>query len=248
MNGRNFAVAALFIGLAGCAHPLVKLDPLVTQSKVEDVADWDALANRQAEKFAVALGVAPYNERVSAPAVVLDAQSAGRPKGVRPFHIVAGSSDFASAFKPLLEKHLLEHGYAVSQSNEGSWEIRIDTQTFLYDREGRNKSPVQYATFWTSAYALGVLARNVSQIDTGAAIAAAAGPLVDTLAYMNDITNAEVLLVLTMADSVRVSYRGTEEFYVHPSDLPRYWDDRPANLMLVDLPVRRAPLNLRSGQ
>jgi hypothetical protein len=61
-------------------------------------------------------------------------------------------------------------------------------------------------------YALGVLARDVSSIDTGAFIAATAGPLVDVIGAINDRTNAEVLLVVTAADQQRVYYHSTETF------------------------------------
>ena len=75
--------------------------------------------------------------------------------------------------------------------------IDIGTQTFLYDDRSNTKSLPEYATFWSSLAALGLLAENDAgnfssfSTDTGAGIVAAIGPAADLLYTINDRTNAE---------------------------------------------------------
>jgi hypothetical protein len=233
MTNKIVAAALTCLLLSGCSHPFVKLDPITFQSKVEEVTDWDALAERQAEQAAFTLARAGTSP-TSVDGFVLPGSQARDL-----FYIEAGTSKFAQSFKPLLEKHLLRRGLRVMQTPApGAWVLKLDAKTFLYDPTTATKHPVQYATFWTTAYTLGVLARDVSSIDTGAFIAVTAGPLVDMMRAINDRTNAEVLLVITAADQQRVYYHSTESFYVRPTDLRFYWPDNQSSLPVVSLPVR----------
>ena len=97
--------------MAGCQHPFVKPDPITFQSKAEEVADWDAMADRHAANLVRAL------ERPDSPPCNLNV--AGNvieaPRTNTPLYINPSTSKFGRAFSPLIEKHLLERGYVISQ-------------------------------------------------------------------------------------------------------------------------------------
>jgi hypothetical protein len=219
-------VAILAITVTGCAGPLVRPNPVTFQSKAEHVTDWQALADRSVERFAAMLHMEPPN-----------------------VYVAPGPADmpFAITYRKFVEMALMKRGYPVVENANDAVVLNFDVQTFLYGG-GNQKYPVEYATFWTVAGALGAQLRHVSSIDTGVAIGAAAGPIVDLLATLNDTTRAEVLLTLTVVDANRVHYLDSETIYVQPLDLPFYWTQVPASadqdmqtegLKLVALPVSR---------
>lgn len=215
----------LAVLLAGCSAPLVAPSGPTFQSKIGHAADWNALADRTAARFA---------------------ESAQGDKTV--VFVAPGPADmpFAAAYKSLLEQDLLEKGFRVQETASGAAVLRFGVQTFLYRNSDDKPFPAGYASFWTTLYALGSQLRNVSSIDTGAAIVAGAGPLVDILKSMGDTTKAEVLLTLTVTDGTRLLYRDSETLYVHPEELPFYWTHvsdfspqvRQADAVEVSLPVR----------
>jgi len=205
----------LALAAGGCAAPLVTPRPPTFQEKVEYVSDWSALAGRTARRIASTLHASP-------------------PK----VFVAPGPVDmpFAVAYRKLLEQALLEQGYPVVENSTDAMVVSFDAQTFLYGQYDR-RYPCGYATCLTTAYAIGTQLRHVSSIDTGAAIVAGAGPIVDLLYSLNDTTQAEVLLTITVADATHLHYRDTESFYVQPSDLRFYWTalpDSPPQSMASD--------------
>lgn len=245
---RYLWAVCLCAGLGGCEHPTVAFDPPHAQSKVQDVVDWDDLANRVAHRFAVQLCDAPWNAPVTAASAgyTLDGDKIAGSK-CRPFFIAdMDNSEFSSVFKPLIEKHLINHNYIVSSTPEGAYTVQVEAKTFLYDPRGRYKMPIEYATFWAGAGALGWGLSTISSADTAIAAGAGSALLADILFAMNARTNAEVIVMTTLSDQHQVYYRGNEQFYVHPSDLERYWKSGPG-LPVATLPVRTPPRQLPRG-
>jgi hypothetical protein len=219
------ALPLLAFVLVGCAGPMVTPKPPTFQSKADHVSDWADLADKAAEHLASTL-------------------DGNKPE----VYVAPGPADmpFAVAFRKLLEQDLLQRHFPVKESAAGALVVHFDTQTFLYRNDGP-KLPVGYNTIWTTAYALGVQLRHVASLDTGAAIVAGAGPVLDALAEMMDTTNAEVLVTLTVEDDEGLYYRDTRTLYINPTELPFYWTSVPdfsaqshslPPLTDVSLPVR----------
>jgi hypothetical protein len=211
------------LALTACAAPLVMPAAPSFQSKAQHVSDWNGLAERSVARFSEALGS-------NAPIVFVAPGPADMP--------------FAAAYRTLLEQELLERHFRVQETAQGAVVLRFDVQTFLYGSHDE-KLPIDYASFWTTASALGVQLRHVSQLDTGVGIAGAAGPVLDVLASLYDTTKAEAFVTTSVSDGSRLFYRDTETLYVHPTELPFYWTRVPdftpqtkiADVADADLPV-----------
>jgi hypothetical protein len=219
------AVSALL--LTACASPLVVPKPPSFQEKIAHTADWSALTSRTAQHFATALGTPPS-------AVYVAPGPSGMP--------------FATAFRNFLEQKLLERGIRVQETAAGATVLRFEVQTFWYKSE-RQKLPVEYASFWTTAAALGAQARDISSVDTALGVAGGAGPIMDILKAMFDTTNAEVALTVTVLDGTRLAYRDSETFYIRPTELPFYWSQVPGFMPQSRPPVpEEIALPVRSGR
>lgn len=200
-------VAALAATMTGCAAPLVKPNPIVFQSKVAHASDWQALADRSVARFAATLHAEP-------PSVFVNPGPADMP--------------FAAAFKSFVEAALLKRGYPVVESAAGAVVLNFDIQTYLYG-DGNKKYLADYASFWTTAGAIGTQLRHISSYDTAVAAGFAAGPILDLLETMDGATHAEVVLTVSVKDSSRLHYLDSETFYAQPSDLPFYWTKLPSS-------------------
>jgi hypothetical protein len=216
-------IVASALALTACEAPLVMPQAPSFQSKAQHVSDWDELAKRTAVRVSDRLGDNP-------PAVFVAPGPADMP--------------FASTYRTLLEQELLESHFRVQETAQGAVVLRFDVQTFLYGNHDE-KLPTDYASFWTTASALGVQLRQVSRLDTGAGIASATGPILDVLASLYDTTKAEAFVTITVSDGAELFYRDTETLYVHPTELPFYWTRMPdftpqtkvADIAETDLPV-----------
>jgi hypothetical protein len=205
MKLQAIILIGLALALTSCASPLVIPKPPSLQAKVTHSADWSALAGRSVTHLVDGLSTPPSA-----------------------VYVAPGPSDmpFAIAFRSLLEAKLLARGVRVQETATGAVVLRFEVQSFWYKDE-RQKLPVEYASFWTTAAVLGAQARNISSIDTALGVAGAAGPVMDILKAMFDTTNAEVALTLTVFDGTHLSYRDSETFYIRPTELPFYWSQVP---------------------
>jgi hypothetical protein len=187
--------------LTACSSPLSMPKPPSFQDKVTHSADWSALASRTASHF--------VGSASSLPSAV---------------YVAPGPADmpFASAFRNLLEQKLLERGVRVQETAVGATVLRFEVQPYWFKNE-RQKLLGDYASFWTTATALGAQARNITSVDTAVAVAGGAGPVLDVLRSMFDTTNAEVSLTVTVFDGTRLAYRDSDTFYIRPTELPFYW-------------------------
>ncbi|MGB8366432.1 MAG: hypothetical protein ACLQUZ_04820 [Rhizomicrobium sp.] len=217
MNFKPAIPSVLALALAACSAPLVTPDPPTFQHKAAHVNDWHGLADRTAEHFATSLN------------------------GNRPTVFVApGPADtpFATAYRTLLEQELIQRNFPVAETASGAIVLRFDVQTFLHGNND-SKLPVRPDTIVTTALALGLELRHVAGLDTGAGIAAGAGPVLDILETMYDTTNAEVLLTVTESDGTRLRDIYSETVYIHPSELRFYWPQiPPSGVTEAWLPVR----------
>lgn len=216
-SGIPFPLVLVFVLptiLTACTAPLVSPKPPTFQSKATHVTDWRALAERMANRFAAT------HDRST------------------PVFVAPGPPDmpFAVAYRNQLEQALLRRGYDVVETSteetiaSGTDQIlstyslatvlRFEVQTFLY--RNSDAKPVPYATALAAAYAVGLQMRHVSSLDTGAAIAGGAGPIVDILASLYDTTKAEVVVNLNVYGGTHLKYRDSETFYVHPSEIGFY--------------------------
>jgi len=198
-------ILASALALTACEAPLVRPEAPGFQSKAQHVSDWNELAERTVARFSDTLGG-------NAPSVFVAPGPADMP--------------FAAAYRALLEQELLERHFRVQETAQGAVVLRFDVQTFLYGNHDE-KLPADYASFWTTAAALGAQLRHVSRLDTGAGIAGAVGPVLDVLASLYDTTKAEAFVTTTVSDGSRLFYRDTETLYVHPTELPFYWTRMP---------------------
>lgn len=251
--------AALAVGvvalLCGCQTPYVFPKPLSLQSRVDSVYDWERLAYRM-------LAVVPNDQRFEA---VFPSPNAIARTGVgaTPLYVAwetNGGSDFDKAFRTLLEKALVQRGYTVVQSPQGAVTVSFSTQSFLYDSDHNShilESPTALAVTSTIVGQF----HRVRNLDTGLGVGLATTPFVDLLATLDDKTDAEVLVSITVGDDVsiadkltvaaaknasanrRVLYRCTETLYVKPSDLHFYLSSQSPPV--VSLPVRGSETTAR---
>ena len=134
---------------------------------------------------------------------------------------------FSISYKRMMEEAILDSGLSVSRRPAGALIVNFEVETYAYGPRIK-KTPFHYASLYTTLGALGWGLAEVG-ISTGAGIGilAAAGPILDFLVAMGDITNAEVLVTTSIVDHTTVLYQETEVFYVNPADLPLYWSMFP---------------------
>jgi hypothetical protein len=141
-------------------------------------------------------------------------------------------------------------GYSTMRSARNAAVVNYSAQTFYYNGAGL-KHPIDYATFWTTAAAFGIVAADAAWDAGGAALAVfAAGPALDRLFLAGDITNAEVVLTASVISDNQILYQNTETFYVNPSDLPLYWSQFPEQQIAtqtVSLPLETRRIRLRAN-
>jgi hypothetical protein len=167
-------------------------------------------------------------------------------------YVAPGPADmpFAGPFKSYLEQDLMRRGYAISQTARGAEVVNFEVQPFLYGAYNQ-KHIVEYATFWTTAAYIGQRLSTISPENPAQAYGAAAaiGPILDFLGALDQSTQAEVILKVSVTDANRVYYVDNRSFYVLPSDLPFYMTAMPnaEQMMSADsagLPV--VPLRINS--
>lgn len=213
-------ISASFVSilLVGCAAPLVSINPVTSQYKAEHVQDWKALAER---------GVAEFRKT----------QLTESP----PIYVAPGPADmpFATTYKNYVEAALKRQGFEVVRSSSEGMALNFSVQTYLYGAEKR-KYPFEYASAWSTIYAIGTQITNAGHDERGF-MSAIGGPLVDVLGRLTSSTRGEVVLTLSVVDEHRTRFLHNEAFYVRPSDLPLYMTEAAPSAP-QDTPI--APLNV----
>ena len=224
---RFILLFALVASLSACSQPGVELRAPSSQYKVDTAAGWKHLGTITANK--VVLGLLDVEEiDPMAHERSLDTQTPVPPLGAREYYIHAQNTGapFTKTFTPFLTEAIQNNGRSVKTEPQNAVIINYDAQTYYYGGNGYARRPINYATLTTTAVALGVLTANYSW-PTGAVVATAAvaGPIIDALIAQGEITNAEVVLTVSVVSDGRILYQSSEIFYVNPADLPFYWSE-----------------------
>ena len=233
------------LALSGCGTPLVEPQAPTFQKKVTNAEHWQLMANHNVTRVTEAMkGIPELDPRMH----VLSASGTPTPTLIgRRYYIHAPATDmpFSITYKRMMQEALLESGLSVSRRPAGSLIVNFDVETYAYGPR-LNKTPFHYVSLYTT---LGALGWGLSEIgiSTGAGIGilAAAGPILDFLIAMGDVTNAEVLVTTSIVDHTTVLYQETETFYVNPVDLPLYWSMFPPTGPVETGPVEPDLLPMR---
>jgi hypothetical protein len=214
-----YAVAGML--LVGCAQqPPVLPEVQELQRKSLTAKHWRSLADRVVSNL------------------VCDPDKSDKPvkdafRSTRALYIASPAPDmpFSDTFKMYLRKSLLDRGIRVSKNPINADILSFRVQRFLYDQRSGLRHPFDKATFWTTLGALGVVAaENYWTTNEGIAALLVAGPVLDFLAGMANVTNAEVVITAFIETEQTIPFIYAEEFYVEPQEiLPNgvYWTDFP---------------------
>ena len=240
MKFANLIACAMAGVLASaCSQAPVLLDPPEPQRKVTGAQHWDGLAERVVDQL------------------VCDPRQPGKPvKDVfrrgKPLYIAPAAPDmpFSDTFRMYLSKNLLERGIKVSKTPVRADTLSFRAQRFLYDERTGIQHPFDKATFWTTLGAMGWAASSDAWSNsTSRAILLAAGPALDFLHAVGDVTNAEVVITAFVETERTIPFIYTEEFYVEPREvLPggAYWTDFPVVPMGEQGPMLAGPPQSRT--
>lgn len=223
-------VLAAALLLSGCARPYVIPNEPQGQYKVEAGQHWQALATRTADRLALALREIPDID--PGRHIVSGGRIQAAKLGARTYYIHAPALDmpFAKAFTPMLQQALAKEGYSVSRTPTNSVVVNYSVETYYYGGENRIKKITNYASLYTTAIGLGLLASTDSWSRAGGGLAAlGSGPVLDLLIASGEITNSEVVMTTSVVDGHSVLYQDTEVFYANPADLPLYWSEFPTS-------------------
>jgi hypothetical protein len=227
------------LAVACSQQPTVRMEAHEPQRKIMSAKQWDALAERVVSNL------------------VCDPQQPGKPvkdmfRRGKPLYIAPAAPDmvFSDTFRMYMTKNLLERGIRVSKTPVRADTLSFRVQRFLYDDRTGIQYPFDKATFWTTLGALGWAAGSEawSRADARAALAVA-GPVLDFLISINDVTNAEVVITAFVENDQTIPFMYTEEFYVEPGEvLPggAYWTDFPVVPMGEQGPMLAGPPKSRT--
>ena len=138
----------------------------------------------------------------------------------------------------------------MNKQAHGSSVINYSAETYLYSRSSNEKTPFSYASFWSILYKLRSDFDTMST-DMIQANLLGLGLVWDYLAATNKVTDAEVVLTISVEEANAVKYKDSTEFYIERNDLPLYWSDKApspirndggqsaASLKTVSIPVTK---------
>jgi hypothetical protein len=211
--------ALTLVLLSACtATPRVDLRPYQEQEVGLVAKHWRDLADMAAEKYMSNTMGPVVKEKMP---VVLYPANAG------PVYIQKGASDsaFDRAFHNYLTTAFLKRGVKVSKQAHGGTVINYSAETYLYSRSSNEKTPFSYASFWSILYKLRTdfneLSTEMFQVNL-----IGLGLVWDYLAATNKVTDAEVVLTISVEEANAVKYKDSTEFYIERNDLPLYWSDK----------------------
>ena len=223
------AVAAM---LTSCAQPGVELNAPSSQHKLTNAVHWESLADRTVDDLTRSLK--RVTEISGAGHSIIQGRIEPASLGGRVYYINSQQPDsaFAKVFTPYLREALMKKGYSVTTRQANAVVVNYDAKTFVYGGSSRAKSLLDYATFNTTAAAIGLALSYNDWTYTSAGIAGglglmALGPILDYFAMVTDVTNAEVILTTSVVAGPEVLYQHSETAYIQPADLAFYWSAYP---------------------
>ena len=219
-----------YLTVACSQQPMLLLESQEPQRKILVAKHWRGLADRVVTNLLCrspqqTCGPAQSAKQVS------DAVHSGQS-----LYVADSARDmpFSSMFKTYLKQSLLDHGFKVSTSPQNAAVLRFRGQTLLYDHRSGKHFPLDKASFWTTLGALGLAVADGTR-KQGIATLLIAGPVIDFLISLYDVTNAEVVITAFVEDEHTIPFMYTEEFYIEPTDLHLYYTN---NSLLIDHPPR----------
>lgn len=145
-----------------------------------------------------------------------------------PVYIQKGANDsaFDRAFYSYLTTAFLKRGVKVSKQAHNGTVINYSAETYLYSRSSNEKSPFSYASFWSILYKLRTDFNDLST-EMFQTNLIGLGLVWDYMSAVNKVTDAEVVLTISVEEATTVKYKDSTEFYIERNDLPLYWSDKP---------------------
>ena len=152
-----------------------------------------------------------------------------------PVYIQKGLNDsaFDRSFHTYLTTAFLKRGISVSKQPTKATVFNYSAETYLYSRINGEKTPLTYASFWAVLNKIRVDNKTAST-DMIANNFLAYGLIWDYFAAKNNVTDAEVVLTISVEEANTVKYKDSTEFYIERNDLPLYWSDKPASPIRLD--------------
>ena len=142
-------------------------------------------------------------------------------------------SAFDRSFHTYLTTAFLKRGISVSKQPTKATVFNYSAETYLYSRINGEKTPLTYASFWAVLNKIRVDNKTAST-DMIANNFLAYGLIWDYFAAKNNVTDAEVVLTISVEEANTVKYKDSTEFYIERNDLPMYWSDKPASPIRLD--------------
>lgn len=152
-----------------------------------------------------------------------------------PVYIQKGASDsaFDRSFHTYLTTAFLKRGIQVSKQPSNATVFNYSAETYLYSRVNNEKTPFSYASFWAILNRIRV-DNNSMSTDAIANNFIAYSLVWDYLAAKNKVSDAEVVLTISIEEANTVKYKDSTEFYIERNDLPLYWSDKPPSPVRLD--------------
>ena len=243
-------LAAIAVALAGCSQPGVKLNDASSQYKITNAVHWESLADRAADDLTRSLK--RVTEISGAGHSIVQGRIEPASLGARVYYVNSQQPDsaFSKVFTPYLREALMRKGYSVTTRQANAVVVNYDAKTFVYGGANRAKSLLDYATFTTTAGAIGLALSYNEWTYASAGIAGglglvALGPILDYFAMVSDVTNAEVILTTSVVAGSEILHQHSETAYIQPADMAFYWSAYPEMRPLETPALASEPLPLQ---
>ena len=135
-------------------------------------------------------------------------------------------SAFNKAFEDYLATALLERGVVVARrAANANAVINFRAETYLYSKKKGERTPFDKKSFWAILYTVFNDFNDMSQGELEFNLISL-GLVLDFLEAKNKVTDAEVVLTVSIEDFESVRYKRSTEFYIQRNDLMLYWSDK----------------------
>jgi hypothetical protein len=143
----------------------------------------------------------------------------------------ANDSAFDRSFHNYLSSAFLKRGIPVQKQSNNATVINYSTETFLYSNNNSNRSLFTYASFIVIYQKLMNITGLIDDFDVSIL---GLGLVLDYLEKDQNLTNAEVVLTISVEDANTIKYKSSTEFYINRNDIALYWSDKPPGAMRLE--------------
>jgi len=151
----------------------------------------------------------------------------------------AYDSAFDRSFHNYLTSSFLKRGIPVQKQSNNATVINYSTETFLYSSNNTNRSLFTYASFLVIYNKLMKITGLIDDFDVSIL---GLGLVLDYLEKDQNLTNAEVVLTISVEDANQVKYKSSTEFYINRNEIALYWSDKPTGAVRLEGGQSDAPL------